>query len=109
MTHTGSTIDGAISAGGGRSFLALKRRKNEMTMLLVFNRDPYDGTDVTWNGLRLAEQLLQAGSKVSVFLMNDSVDLARDVTQPSDGYFDLGGHAEGVDRQKRPGQSVRYL
>jgi len=26
--------------------------------LLVFNRNPYDGTDVTWNGLRLAEQLL---------------------------------------------------
>jgi len=28
--------------------------------LLVFNRNPYDGADVTWNGLRLAEQLLIA-------------------------------------------------
>jgi hypothetical protein len=24
-------------------------------VLLVFNRNPYDGTDITWNGLRLAE------------------------------------------------------
>ncbi len=41
-----------------------------MTILLVFNRNPYDGTDVTWNGLRLAEQLLKTGSEVNVFLMN---------------------------------------
>ena len=58
-------------------------------VLLVFNKNPYDGTDVTWNGLRLAEQLLNAGLEVNIFLMNDSVDLARDVTKPSEGYFDL--------------------
>ncbi len=29
--------------------------------LLVFNRNPYDGTGITWNGLRLAEQLLNNG------------------------------------------------
>ncbi len=28
-----------------------------MKILLVFNRNPYDATDVTWNGLRLAGQL----------------------------------------------------
>ena len=39
-------------------------------VLLVFNRNPYDGTDVTWNGLRLADQLLNAGLEVNVFLMN---------------------------------------
>lgn len=61
-----------------------------MEILLVFNRSPYDGTDVTWNGLRLAEQLFQAGSEVNVFLMNDAVDLVRDVTKPPEGYFDLG-------------------
>jgi uncharacterized protein involved in oxidation of intracellular sulfur len=38
----------------------------------------------------LAEQLLQADSEVNVFLMDDSVDLARDVTRPPDGYVDLG-------------------
>ena len=47
--------------------------------LLVFNRNPYDGTDITWNGLRLAEALLNAGLEVKIFLMNDSVDLARDI------------------------------
>jgi len=57
--------------------------------LLVFNRNPYDGTDVTWNGLRLAEQLLTIGLEVNIFLMNDSVDLARDITKPPEGYFDL--------------------
>jgi len=58
--------------------------------LLVFNRNPYDGTDVTWNGLRLAEQLLDTGLEVKIFLMNDSVDLARDAATPPEGYFDLG-------------------
>ena len=28
--------------------------------------------------------------RVNMFLINDSVDLARDVTKPSEGYFDLG-------------------
>ena len=67
-----------------------------MTILLLFNRNPYDGTDVTWNGLRLAEQLLRTGSEVNVFLMNDSVDLARDVAKPPDGYFDLGEMLKGL-------------
>jgi len=58
-------------------------------ILLVFNKNPYDDTDVTWNGLRLAEQLLNAGLEVNMFLMNDSVDMARDVTKPPEGYFDL--------------------
>ena len=37
-------------------------------VLLVFNRNPYDGTDVTWNGLRLVEQLLETGLEVNIFL-----------------------------------------
>ena len=53
-----------------------------MKTLIVFNRNPYDGSDITWNGLRLADQLLNAGLEVKIFLMNDSVDLARDVTKP---------------------------
>lgn len=60
-----------------------------MKALIVFNSNPYDGTDITWNGLRLAEQLLNTGLEVNIFLMNDSVDLARDVTKPPEGYFDL--------------------
>ena len=57
-----------------------------MKILLVFNRNPYDVTDVTWNGLRLAGQLKKNGEDVRIFLMNDAVDMARDVCKPPDGY-----------------------
>ncbi len=57
-----------------------------MKILIIFNRQPYDGTDVTWNGLRLADKLLDVGEDVRIFLMNDSVDLARDVCKPPVGY-----------------------
>ena len=54
-----------------------------MATLLILNQQPYDGTDVTWNALRLARQLNSDGEEVRIFLMNDSVDLARDgITAP---------------------------
>ena len=53
-----------------------------MSALIIFNRPPYDGTDVSWNGLRLAESLLKTGVDVRIFLMNDAVDMARDATRP---------------------------
>jgi uncharacterized protein involved in oxidation of intracellular sulfur len=55
-------------------------------ILIIFNREPYDNTDVTWNGLRLADTLKQKGNDVRIFLMNDSVDMARDVCKPPEGY-----------------------
>ena len=57
-----------------------------MSILIIFNREPYDNTDVTWNGLRLAGKLQEAGQKVRIFLMNDSVDMARDVCKPPENY-----------------------
>jgi uncharacterized protein involved in oxidation of intracellular sulfur len=61
-----------------------------MSILMVFNHQPYDGSDVTWNGLRLAKTLHKKGKEVNIFLMNDSVDLARDTTKKPDFYeFDL--------------------
>lgn len=57
-----------------------------MKNLIIFSREPYDSTDVTWNGLRLAEKLLDAGQEVRIFLMNDSVDMARDVCKPPAEY-----------------------
>lgn len=57
-----------------------------MSLLIIFNREPYDNTDVTWNGLRLAHQLTDSGQNVRVFLMNDSVDMARDACQKPDHY-----------------------
>ena len=57
-----------------------------MSVLIIFNREPYDNTDVTWNGLRLAGKLQQAGQEVRIFLMNDSVDMARDACKPPENY-----------------------
>lgn len=57
-----------------------------MKVLIIFNREPYDNTDVTWNGLRLAETLRKKGQEVRIFLMNDSVDMARDVCKMPEGY-----------------------
>jgi len=57
-----------------------------MKVLIIFNRQPYDSTDVTWNGLRLAGKLLEAGQEVRIFLMNDAVDMARDICRAPEGY-----------------------
>jgi uncharacterized protein involved in oxidation of intracellular sulfur len=61
-----------------------------MKILIIFNRNPYDGTDITWNGLRLAEKLIDSETEVKIFLMNDSVDMAREITKPPEGFFNLG-------------------
>lgn len=57
-----------------------------MRILIIFNRPPYDGSDVTWNGLRLAAKLLDAGHEVRLFLMNDAVDMARESCRKPEGY-----------------------
>ena len=57
-----------------------------MNILIILNREPYDNTDVTWNGLRLADKLVDGGSELRLFLMNDAVDLARDACRPPEGY-----------------------
>jgi uncharacterized protein involved in oxidation of intracellular sulfur len=57
-----------------------------MKTLLILNHEPYDGTDVAWNALRLAGKLLDSGNEVRLFLMNDSVDMARDACRPPIGY-----------------------
>jgi uncharacterized protein involved in oxidation of intracellular sulfur len=57
-----------------------------MSILFIFNRQPYDNTDVTWNALRLAQSLNKQGELVRIFLMNDSVDLARESCVPPANY-----------------------
>ncbi|MDA3945343.1 MAG: DsrE family protein [Helicobacteraceae bacterium] len=72
---------------------------------IILNHQPYDGTDVTWNALRLARTLYKSGQKVNIFLMNDAVDLARDKTTKPESYdYDLVNilkkmYAEGVKLQ----------
>ncbi len=59
-------------------------------ILIIFNHEPYDGSDVTWNALRLAETLRKNSNEVRIFLMNDSVDLARNQCKPPQTYeYDL--------------------
>jgi len=55
-------------------------------ILIIFNHEPYNDTDVTWNGLRLAATLLKKGHEVRIFLMNDAVDMARDACKPPEHY-----------------------
>ena len=57
-----------------------------MKVLIIVNREPYDNSDVTWNALRLAGQLRDAGKNARIFLMNDSVDMARDACKPPENY-----------------------
>jgi len=53
---------------------------------IILNHQPYDGSDVTWNALRLASTLFKSGESVNIFLMNDAVDLARDKTLKPKSY-----------------------
>ena len=57
-----------------------------MKILIILNREPYDNTDVIWNGLRLAGKLTTDSIELRLFLMNDAVDLARDVCRQPVGY-----------------------
>ncbi|WP_456456222.1 DsrE/DsrF/TusD sulfur relay family protein [Nitratifractor sp.] len=57
-----------------------------MKILIVFNHQPYDGSDVAYNGLRLAKNLHERKEEVRIFLMNDSVDLARECNRKPENY-----------------------
>jgi len=70
-------------------FQAPPKKPNIMATLLILNQQPYDGTDITWNALRLARQLNSDGVEVRIFLMNDCVDLARDGISPPEGIEDM--------------------
>ena len=67
-----------------------------MTLLLVINRAPYDGTDVVWNALRLAATALEEGMQVNLFLMNEGVDLARSGLLSGGAEFDLQAMLKGL-------------
>jgi uncharacterized protein involved in oxidation of intracellular sulfur len=63
-----------------------------MKNLFIFNHQPYDGSDITYNALRLASALFHNGESVKIFLMSDAVDLAREATKKPDTYeYDLVG------------------
>ena len=67
-----------------------------MKTLLVLNRNLYDGSDISWNALRLGEKLLDRGAELRIFLMNDSIDLAKEGVMPTEGYFNLTEILQGL-------------
>ncbi|MBI4396794.1 MAG: DsrE family protein [Elusimicrobia bacterium] len=70
-----------------------------MKFLLILSQKPYDGTDVTWNALRMADAAIGAGHEVRIFVMNDAVDIARSGSKPEGYEFDLGAMLQDVEKK----------
>jgi uncharacterized protein involved in oxidation of intracellular sulfur len=61
-----------------------------LKLLIVTYRDPYDGTDVVWNALRVASFQQELGDDVNVFLMSDAVTLVhKEKPQPDNPSYDV--------------------
>ena len=60
-----------------------------MKLLILAYGDPYDGSDVVWNALRVAAFQRDLGDEVNVFLMSDAVTLVhRETPQPDGAPYD---------------------
>ena len=72
-----------------------------MKTLMILNDPPY-GTERTYNGLRLALNLLQkaAGTGVTVFLMGDAASAAKAGQQTPNGYYNIERMLKGVLNKK---------
>ena len=81
-----------------------------MKILLILANQPYNGSDNTYNALRLAENLHKKGEEVRIFLMNDAVDLVRDSTEkPRDYDIDLVAKLKEAISWRRGAKSMRQL
>lgn len=61
-----------------------------MNTLLIFNEAPY-GSELIYNGLRLARSLLKTGQTgVRVFLMGDAAPAAHGGQKVPQGYYNIG-------------------
>jgi len=68
-----------------------------MNILMILNDAPY-GTERTYNGLRLALNLLTKteGLSLSVFLMGDAVGSAKAGQQTPNGYYNVERMLKGI-------------
>jgi uncharacterized protein involved in oxidation of intracellular sulfur len=68
-----------------------------MNILMILNDAPY-GTERSYNGLRLAMNLLSKveGAQVTVFLMGDAVGSAKAGQQTPTGYYNVERMLKGV-------------
>ena len=55
---------------------------------IILNNAPY-GTELAYNGLRLALALVKKGEQVRVFLLGDGVLCALGSQQTPDGYYNI--------------------
>lgn len=61
-----------------------------MKLLILAYHDPYDGSDVVWNAMRVATFHQELGDEVCVFLMSESVKLPHaDTPQPENPAYDV--------------------
>ncbi|MDP1636303.1 MAG: DsrE family protein [Gallionellaceae bacterium] len=68
--------------------------------LFILNDPPY-GTERSYNGVRLARGLLEAGdSEVRVFLIGDGAACGKAGQKVPQGYYNLGDMLGGVIRRK---------
>jgi uncharacterized protein involved in oxidation of intracellular sulfur len=71
----------------------------DLKMLLILSHKPYDGSDVTWNALRMADTALGAGHNVNIFIMNDAVDITKAGSKPEGFEFDLGSMLQDLEKK----------
>lgn len=72
-----------------------------MKILFVLNDPPY-GTERTYNGVRMANNLLklQESAEVTVFLMGDAVSAAKAGQKTPNGYYNLEKMLKGLLNRK---------
>ncbi len=72
-----------------------------MNLLMILNDAPY-GTERTYNGLRLALNLLSKveGTHVTVFLMGDAVGSAKAEQKTPNGYYNVERMLKGILSRK---------
>ena len=69
-----------------------------MKYLFMLNDQPY-GTERSYNGLRLARELLKdsaAGNEVKIFLIGDAASCAKGGQKVPQGYYSIEGLLHGV-------------
>lgn len=71
-----------------------------MKYLFILNDPPY-GTERSYNGIRLAREMLknkEAGNEVKVFLIGDAASCAKGNQKVPQGYYNIGQMLEMVIR-----------
>lgn len=60
-----------------------------MDMITLIIQDPPYGTEKPWNALRLAQALITTEDRVNIFLLGDSVGMAKMGQEVPAGYYNL--------------------